>query len=107
MFIISTPSITKAVTDLLARGDKPENIAFTFHKQLSHLSTSICQRLQKETKIKDVALSGGVFQNRLLLQMLVSDLKEKGFNVLLPATVPFNDGCIALGQIAVAKAGLG
>ena len=50
-----------------------------------------------------VALSGGVFQNRLLLSLFMKELEKRGFNVLLPKKLPFNDGCIAFGQIAIAK----
>ena len=53
-----------------------------------------------------VALSGGVFMNRLLLQLLTRELKSAGFTVLVPHTVPVNDGCIAYGQAAVARARL-
>ena len=53
-----------------------------------------------------VALSGGVFMNRLLLQLLARELKSAGLTVLVPHTVPVNDGCIAYGQAAVASARL-
>lgn len=53
--------------------------------------------------IDTVALSGGVFMNRLLLQLLTRELKSAGFTVLVPHTVPVNDGCIAYGQAAVAR----
>ena len=53
-----------------------------------------------------VALSGGVFMNRLLLQLLTRELKSMGLTVLIPQTVPVNDGCIAYGQAAVASARL-
>ena len=53
--------------------------------------------------ISTVALSGGVFMNRLLLQLLTRELKSAGLTVLVPQTVPVNDGCIAYGQAAVAR----
>jgi len=50
-----------------------------------------------------VALSGGSFQNRLLLALTMEGLAEKQFDIYTPRKIPFNDGCIALGQIAIAK----
>ena len=51
-----------------------------------------------------VVLSGGVFQNRLLLELTVADLRQRGLRVLLPERLPPNDGGIAYGQAAVAAA---
>ena len=56
--------------------------------------------------INHVALSGGVWQNRLLLEMTVQGLEEAGFEVLLHHAVPANDGGLAYGQVAVAAARL-
>ena len=53
-----------------------------------------------------VALSGGVFMNRLLIQLLTRELKSMGLTVLVPHSVPANDGCIAYGQAAIARAHL-
>ncbi len=53
-----------------------------------------------------MALSGGVFMNRLLLQLLRHELEAHGLTVLVPHTVPVNDGCIAYGQAAIARARL-
>ena len=54
--------------------------------------------------IDTIALSGGVFMNRLLLQLLTRELKSAGLTVLVPHAVPVNDGCIAYGQAAIARA---
>ena len=53
--------------------------------------------------IGTVALSGGVFQNRLLLRRLVAALRDQGFRVLLHREVPTNDGGLSLGQAVVAN----
>ena len=63
----------------------------------------MCGFMLRETGIKTVALSGGVFQNRLLLKTTVDLLKKAGFDVLTHKEVPTNDGGIALGQAAVAS----
>jgi hydrogenase maturation protein HypF len=62
----------------------------------------MCQRLAKSSGIKKVALSGGVFQNRLLLRLTVAALEEAGFEVLTHSTVPTNDGGVSLGQAVIA-----
>jgi hydrogenase maturation protein HypF len=54
------------------------------------------------TGLNTVALSGGCFQNRLLLNLSVSRLEEVGFRVLLHRQVPSNDGGVSLGQAALA-----
>ena len=55
-------------------------------------------RLTRETGIRTFCLSGGVFQNRILLELVEAGLKGRGFRVLSNAQVPANDGGIALGQ---------
>ena len=63
----------------------------------------MCRRLSRETGIRKVALSGGVFQNRLLLRLVATALEEAGFEVLTHSEVPANDGGISLGQAVVAN----
>jgi hydrogenase maturation protein HypF len=64
--------------------------------------TEMCQRIAAKTGIAKVALSGGVFQNRLLLRSTVAALREAGFEVIIHARVPTNDGGVSLGQAVVA-----
>jgi hydrogenase maturation protein HypF len=63
-----------------------------------------CTRLRDEHGLSTVALSGGVFQNLLLLGRLVDGLEARGFRVLVHSRVPPNDGGISLGQVAVTGA---
>ena len=63
-----------------------------------------CEEAEQETGIRKVALSGGVFQNRLLLELVDDGLAEKGFEVLKHSLIPPNDGGIALGQAAYGMA---
>jgi hydrogenase maturation protein HypF len=65
----------------------------------------MCQSIADETGIMQVALSGGVFQNRLLLRQTVSLLEGSGFHVFTHRQVPCNDGGISLGQAVVANFG--
>ena len=58
--------------------------------------------IAEETGITQVALSGGVFQNRLLLRLAMAVLRREGFSVLTHHLVPCNDGGISLGQAVIA-----
>jgi len=63
----------------------------------------MCQLIAERTGINQVALSGGVFQNRLLLRKVVSSLESANFSVLTHKQVPCNDGGISLGQAVIAN----
>ena len=62
----------------------------------------ICRRVRRDEGLRTVALSGGVFQNRLLTDLCEEALQGDGFEVLTHALVPANDGGLSLGQAAVA-----
>jgi len=79
-------------------------ISMKFHNTLVHLFTDVCINLRQQTGFAKVALSGGVFQNSILLSGLTNSLASKGFEVLSHTRVPSNDGGIALGQAVVADA---
>jgi hydrogenase maturation protein HypF len=64
---------------------------------------AVCQRIGHETGLRQVALSGGVFQNITLLGLTVSRLRDAGFTVYTHSLVPPNDGGIALGQAVIAN----
>lgn len=75
-----------------------------FHNTLIRGCIDLCAALGKETRIKKVALSGGCFQNRLLLEGLIQGLAQNGLEVFSHRLVPTNDGGISLGQAAIAGA---
>ncbi len=85
----------------VARAD----IALRFHTTVAHMVCQVCERISDETDVHTVALSGGVFQNRLLLELVVPQLRKIGFEVLLHHQVPCNDGGVSLGQAALAHFG--
>jgi hydrogenase maturation protein HypF len=66
--------------------------------------TEICTRLRISDGLSQVCLSGGTFQNKYLLERSVEALQRAGFEVLLHAQVPANDGGISLGQAMIANA---
>ncbi|GCE30493.1 carbamoyltransferase [Dictyobacter alpinus] len=99
------PMIRTIVDDLL-KHVPPAQIARRFHFTVAHLLTSTCVEVSKRSGVQKVALSGGIFQNRLILEELVQSLASQNFIVYLNHKVPTNDGGISLGQLAVAAAQL-
>jgi hydrogenase maturation protein HypF len=79
-------------------------ISARFHNGLARAVVGTCCLLREQHGLSTVALSGGVFQNLLLLEKTVAGLEEQQFRVLLHERVPPNDGGISLGQAAVAGA---
>lgn len=91
------PTVRAIVSDL-DRGKAVPTIACEFHATLAAIVAEVASRMD----IENVALSGGCFQNRLLLKMTISRLREKGLRPFWQRRVPSNDGGISLGQIAAA-----
>ena len=79
-------------------------IARRFHVTIAEMLAAACLEIRQMTGLKTVALSGGVFQNRLLLEQLTNRLDEMAFRVYTNQRVPPNDGGLSLGQAAVAAA---
>lgn len=93
------------VGELLQRrlsGEDRDELAYLFHAGLSRQIAAACERSREETGVNTVALSGGCYQNLLLLRLTVSRLREAGFRVLTHSLIPPNDGGIALGQAVYA-----
>jgi hydrogenase maturation protein HypF len=93
-----------AAAEDLAAGLPVARIATRFHRGLADAVVGVCERLRAETGLATVALSGGVFQNVLLLRLCETGLREAGVTVLTHRNVPPNDGGISFGQAAVAAA---
>ena len=85
-------------------GVDPAVIAARFHNGVADTIVACCATVRDDTGLATVALSGGVFQNALLLRRTVDRLRHIGFRVLTHRRVPTNDGGISLGQVAVAAA---
>lgn len=96
----------EALLEGIEAGAPAEKLALGFHIVIARASAQVASEICAREGIDTVALSGGVFMNRLLLQLLARELKSAGLTVLIPRTVPVNDGCIAYGQAAVARARL-
>ena len=100
--IFRTGSLFSWLTGEKLRGRSVPELAWIFHQALADGIVRMCIDLRDRTGIGTAALSGGVFQNRLLLRMCEDGLEKENFEVLRHSMVPPNDGGICLGQAAVA-----
>ncbi len=89
--------------DIMGKKTKRE-ISDRFHMTVACIVLDTVRRISETTGINKVVLSGGVFQNRLLLNLTYRLLMKNKFEVFIHHLLPCNDGCIALGQAAVAAA---
>jgi len=78
-------------------------ISLKFHNTMAQMIAEMCKLIAGKTGITQVALSGGVFQNRLLLKLATAALQREGFKVITHHLVPCNDGGISLGQAVIAN----
>lgn len=101
-FVIDTRSLMEAVLEESERGVEPRVIASRFHWSLSSIILNVCKLLRNHWGLNKVALSGGVFQNSLLVKQTVHLLTLSGFEVFLHKFLPPNDGGVSLGQAVVA-----
>ncbi len=81
-------------------------IAAKFHKSLANAIVEMVKRLRQQNVIHQVALSGGVFQNCILLEQVTNSLQKSGISVLTHSLVPANDGGLSLGQAVITAAKL-
>ena len=98
MLVLNTAELVKNLTEKRLNGEDVHTLAWNFHRGLADQICEVCRISRADTGIHIAALSGGVFQNRLLLEMTEESLVEMGFTVLRHHLVPPNDGGIALGQ---------
>lgn len=101
---LSGAAFIAAVVDDLARGAAASTVSARFHNSVAAMIVDVCTGIRLETGLRTVALSGGVFQNVLLLERCLDGLGAAGFEVLTHHRVPPNDGGISLGQAAVCGA---
>ena len=87
----------------VARNRPVDEISACFHNTLSAAIVETCCHIRKSDGLDRVCLSGGVFQNHLLLGLTAAELRRLGFGVFLHAIVPANDGGISLGQAVIAN----
>ena len=101
-FTLETHSLVEWIAERRISGESAEKLAWIFHRALAEMIVDACVYLKEKMGITAVALSGGVYQNQLLLQFSVERLEEEGFYVLRHRLIPPNDGGICLGQAVAA-----
>lgn len=104
--VLNSRPLFEALLEGIRTGVPAGKLALDFHVTIARASARIASEICVREDLDTVALSGGVFMNRLLLQLLTHELKDAGLAVLVPRSVPVNDGCIAYGQAAIARAHL-
>jgi len=101
--ILPRPIISGVVNDM-KKGVALSRISAKFHETLIRLFSNLCEDIRTETDLNRVALSGGVFQNEIILTGMIRALEERNFQVFTHHLVPTNDGGLSLGQAVIAAA---
>jgi hydrogenase maturation protein HypF len=101
--VIKLGELISAIVRDTKNGVPAPVISARFHQTMARIIVETSKLISKKTGLKTVALSGGVFQNRLLFNLVVDALEKEGFRVLSHRLVPCNDGGISLGQAVVAN----
>lgn len=99
--VIATQLIITCLIEGITQGFPADQLALQFHLQLIGAVTDYVEQIRHKTGLKDIVLSGGSMQNRMLLEGLTRELNKKGFSVYTGSEVPINDGGISLGQAVI------
>jgi hydrogenase maturation protein HypF len=102
--VLDPRSAVRAIAAELEAGAAPGAIAVGFHAALARATVEALVAIASEHGLDTVVLSGGVFQNRLLLETVAAALAKRGLRVLVPERLPPNDGGISYGQAAILAA---
>lgn len=98
--ILNTEALVQQIVTAKLQGIDSGALAYLFHRTLAEQIVAACKAAREDSGRAKVALSGGVFQNRLLLRLTEEGLEQEGFEVLRHHMIPPNDGGIAIGQAA-------
>ncbi len=101
-FVLATDELFGWIVERKLAGESSDRLAWAFHEGLSRLIEVACATARERTGVQTVALTGGCYQNTLLLGRSVELLRAAGFRVLTHGLVPPNDGGVSLGQAVVA-----
>ena len=100
---IQVQELFKAIIQDVRKNEAAGMIGGRFHKTIAQIAIDICKQARAKMSLNEVALSGGVWQNQILLDLVINGLKEEGFVVYFHKQVPANDGGLALGQAVTAN----
>jgi hydrogenase maturation protein HypF len=101
-YIIDPRPMFQQIIAALKTQSRKGEIAYRFHCTVAQMIRSTCSILRKESRINRIVLSGGVFQNKLLLKEALDLLYKDEFEVVMHTRLPCNDACVSLGQAMVA-----
>ncbi len=104
--VLMMDATIRAIIDDLQNGVATSTIAAKFHNTIVQAIAQVCADIRRQHRLNQVALSGGVFQNVLLLKRSLAELRALNFEVFVPSKLPPNDGGISFGQALVANASL-
>ena len=96
--ILNTKDLVSWIIQQKTKGEDTPYLAYVFHEKLAEMIVNACREIRAEENIITVSLSGGVFQNTLLLGMCKNKLESEGFQVIIHHMIPPNDGGISIGQ---------
>jgi hydrogenase maturation protein HypF len=102
LFIIDPNPMILGILKDIERPKPPSIISAKFHNTVVTFTIELCKKIREREGIEKVALSGGVFQNRYLLERMREEFEREGFSMVLPSSIPPNDGGISLGQAVIA-----
>lgn len=95
--VLDAMSLVRSVIEQLENGESVAKISANFHRTLIYYIGQMAKQYCEERHISNIVLCGGVFQNRVLLEGVMQELRE--YKVHVPTQSPMNDGAIALGQL--------
>lgn len=104
---IAAEGVIRNVVEDLLNGIPVAQVSARFHESVAQLILKVATTIREDRKLNRVALSGGVFQNMIILSRACQLLREAEFRVFTHSRVPANDGGISLGQAAIANAQVG
>ena len=103
-FLLDPAPLIRDVVRDMAAGVPVAEVSARFHNAVAEATVEACRRVRAGRGFHRVVLSGGVFQNMLLLHRTLSGLRQEDFEVYIHHQVPCNDGGISLGQVVIANA---
>jgi hydrogenase maturation protein HypF len=99
--LISSKQVISLLVQDFHNGKSIPTMSARFHNGIVEMVRSVCATIKHEAGLREIVLSGGVWQNIILLERAVTKLTSDGFRVYIHRKVPTNDGGVALGQALV------
>ncbi len=99
--IVDTQFLFKEMCQYLLKGNDRHLLSSLFHNTVANISVDVCNKIREKTGVNKVVLSGGVFQNKYLIERSINNLTRNSFEVFVHKDVPTNDGGISLGQLII------